>query len=355
MRTWPLRQRRYPPVSLKYTAMSCFGALAFVSGATKFVAKKYGGCGSIFMLHSVVPDETILTLENVHTKVSFLERSIRYFIKKKIAIVSLSDALSRIQSGSNERFVCFTFDDGYRDNLTHALPIFKKYGAPMTIYVTSAFLQRRYQEYSWGQLRHLVMDHTKTIGDALPARLDMGSASEKIRAYQKLSHWIRNGTLDQGRLETMFGQHHVTVSDCLDRDAFSFSELAEAAHNEPLLEIGAHTQTHPRLASLDGETVECEMRENRACLEKIVEREIRHFAYPYGDRHSCGEREFEVAKLVGFETAVTTRIGNLFPNHAQHRWSLPRLRFIGPCETLGFIESQRSGIVTAVETAVGRS
>jgi peptidoglycan/xylan/chitin deacetylase (PgdA/CDA1 family) len=342
-------------MGFKYSAMSCFGQLALTSGATTLFAKLRGGRGSIFMLHSVLADDAILPLENVHTKAGFLERIIRHFIKDRVAIVSLSDAMSRIQKGSNERFVCFTFDDGYRDNVTRALPIFKKYGVPMTIYVTSAFLQRRYSEYSWGQLRHLVMDHTKTIGDAVPERLDMTSASEKLRAYKKLLHWMKNGTLDQDRLEMMFSQHNVTVSDCLDRDALSQTELAEVAHNEPLVEIGAHTQTHPRLSSLDRKTAEDEMRENKAYLEEIIDREIRHFAYPYGDHQSCGEREFELAKLVGFESAVTTRIANLTSSHAQQRWSLPRLRFIGPCETLGFIESQRSGIVTALASAVGQS
>jgi len=43
-------------------------------------------------------------------------------------VLALSDALAKLETGSAQRFVCFTFDDGYRDNLTLALPIFKKYG-----------------------------------------------------------------------------------------------------------------------------------------------------------------------------------------------------------------------------------
>jgi hypothetical protein len=88
-------------------------------------------------------------------------------------------------------------------------------------------------------------------------------------------------------------------------------------------------------------------------LESIADREVRHFAYPFGDAMSCGARDFRLAQAAGFETAVTTRIGNLFPDHLQHRWCLPRLRFLGPCESLGFMESQRSGAVTALATRFG--
>ncbi len=335
-------------MSIKHKAISYLSGLAVASGAASLFTKRHGGCGSIFMLHSIVPDDTILPLENVHTKIGFLDRVIRHFIKERIEIISLSDAMSRLERGSTERFACFTFDDGYRDNVTRALPVFKRYGIPMTIYVTSAFLERRYSDYWWGQLRHLVMDHSAIIGEAAPERLSMASASEKIRAYRKITNWVKDGTLDEDRLRILFDQHNVSSSDCLDRDALSDGELAAAALNEPLLEIGAHTDTHVRLASLDKEAAEADMKKNKMHLEKTIQREVRHFAYPYGDPSSCGEREFQLAKAVGFETAVTTRIGNLFADHALQRWALPRLRFLGACETLGFIEGQRSGMMSVL-------
>jgi peptidoglycan/xylan/chitin deacetylase (PgdA/CDA1 family) len=340
-------------MTLKHTAILRLGQFAKASGLANLATRKYGGVGAIFMLHSIVGDNYSLPRENPQTSARFLEQIIRYFLAQQIPVLSLSDGLGKIELGSTRRFVSFTFDDGYRDNLTIALPIFKKYGLPFTVYVTSAFLERQYPEYWWGQLRHLVMDNSAIEGDILGERLPMSSWEEKIRAYRKLTRWIKNGKLGDKKLAALFEQHHITASDALDRDALSAAELAAAARSEPLLEIGGHTATHARLATLDEPAALIDMVKNKRQLETIIEREVCHFAYPYGDTASCGQREFRLANAAGFTTAVTTRIGNLFPEHLEHRFALPRLRFVGPCESIGIMESQRSGAVTALETRFG--
>src|SRR5258708_32656481 len=51
-------------------------------------------------------------------------------------VARLDDTLS----GARERLVAITFDDGYRDNLTVALPLLEKFGLPMTLFVTAGFV-----------------------------------------------------------------------------------------------------------------------------------------------------------------------------------------------------------------------
>lgn len=339
-------------MSFKHIAIRHVGNIAAASGLAGLAAGRYGGVGSIFMLHSIVGDDYLLPRENVQTSAGFLEKIIRYYISKRIAVVSLSDAVLRLENGLAEPFVCFTFDDGYRDNLSVALPIFKKYQLPFTIFVTSAFLERKPVDYWWGQLRHLVMDHPVTVGDVLKERLPLTSTREKLRAYKKIRGWIQDGTIGPVALELLFEQHGVPISDCLDRDAFDTRELIQAS-NEDLLEIGGHTVSHRRLSQLDEHSALDDMKQNKLQLEGLIGREVRHFCYPFGDEASCGEREFRLAEAAGFKTAVTSRIGNLFPDHLRHRFALPRLRFLGPCEGLGFIESQRSGAVTALQSRFG--
>jgi peptidoglycan/xylan/chitin deacetylase (PgdA/CDA1 family) len=337
----------------KHTAMRWLGQMAESSGLTALAARKYGGAGAILMLHSVVADDDPLPLENTHTSAAFLEKTIRYYLAQRVAVLSLSDAIAQLESGSTRRFVSFTLDDGYRDNLTVALPIFKKYGVPFTIYVTSAFLERRCEDYGWGQVRHLVRDNSAIDVSALEQHLIMGSREEKLQAYYKLKRWMRDGTLGPEAQSALFETYRMTASEALDRDALTVAELASAARAEPLLEIGGHTTTHSRLALLDEAAASDDIGHNKRQLEAIIDREVRHFAYPFGDPASCGAREFRLAKAAGFATAVTTRVGNLFASHTQHRWCLPRLRFLGPCEGLGFMECQRSGAVTAVATGFG--
>ena len=47
--------------------------------------------------------------------------------------------MRRLREEDERRFVCFTFDDGYRDNLEYAYPLFRRRGIPLTLYVPTDF------------------------------------------------------------------------------------------------------------------------------------------------------------------------------------------------------------------------
>jgi peptidoglycan/xylan/chitin deacetylase (PgdA/CDA1 family) len=63
-------------------------------------------------------------------------------------------------------------------------------------------------------------------------------------------------------------------------------------------------------------------------LESTIQREVRHFAYPFGEMNTADEREARIAESAGFVTAVTTRTGNLFFEHAEFPFLLPRLTIL---------------------------
>ena len=66
-----------------------------------------------------------------------------------------------------------------------------------------------------------------------------------------------------------------------------------------------------------------------AVLQAALGKMPAHFSYPIGDDSAAGTREFRLAQEVGYETAVTTRPGVLFPEHADHLAALPRLSING--------------------------
>src|SRR5581483_6155530 len=79
------------------------------------------GMGVIFMLHRVAkPSEPILAT-NLVAQGTFLDRALAHIEELGWDIVSLDEASRRIATGESERFVCFTFDDGYKDTLEIAL------------------------------------------------------------------------------------------------------------------------------------------------------------------------------------------------------------------------------------------
>lgn len=138
------------------------------------------------------------------------------------------------------RAICMTFDDGYLDNLTTALPILEQYGIPAIFYIATDFIERRVHK---------------------------------------------------------------------EQPMCSLAELRKlAAH--PLVTIGSHTISHPRLDRIDPERARSEIAGGKARLEEWLGTEIRHFAYPKGRYHAG---TVELVKEAGFATAVTVAAGPLDP------------------------------------------
>ena len=115
----------------------------------------------------------------------------------------------------------------------------------------------------------------------------------------------------------------------------------------PLVSIGGHTTTHAALSTLPAEDVRREMADNKAFLERLLDKDVKHFAYPYGDARACGAREFEIAREVGFTSATTVAASPIFPPHRDRLHSLPRVA-VRPDETPESLYYRASGISLAL-------
>ena len=85
-----------------------------------------------------------------------------------------------------------------------------------------------------------------------------------------------------------------------------------------------------------------------ARIEAALQRPVLHLAYPYGDRHAAGPREFALARAAGFKTAVTTRPGMLFPESADYLTALPRVSLNGNFQDARILPVLTSGAATAM-------
>ncbi len=125
------------------TAGIRFGLEAlYFTGAWKLFGPLSSGIGTIFTLHHVRPASADAFQPNALLEIepAFLETLIEYLRYKKVDMVSLAEAKRRLREQDYERrFVCFTLDDGYRDNLEHAYPIFKKHGVPAALFIATSF------------------------------------------------------------------------------------------------------------------------------------------------------------------------------------------------------------------------
>src|SRR5262249_11027387 len=114
----------------------------YYSGAHRLLRPLFAGVGAIFMLHHVRPRDGRQFQPNHHLEIepSFLRATLSHLRAHDIDIVTMDEAHRRlVEKNFARRFACFTLDDGYRDNRDHALPVFREFDAPCTVYAVSDF------------------------------------------------------------------------------------------------------------------------------------------------------------------------------------------------------------------------
>ena len=103
--------------------------LLFYSGASQALRGVCGGMGAIFMLHHIRPGggqrEGFAPNAGLEITPQFLDEVIVHTRARGFDLVSLEEAVSRIETPNARPFAAFSIDDGYRDNLTHAWPVFR--------------------------------------------------------------------------------------------------------------------------------------------------------------------------------------------------------------------------------------
>ena len=326
----------------------------YFSGAHHLLRPIFGGVGVVFMLHHVRPRDGREFQPNHHLEVepSFLRATLSYLRACDIEIVTMDEAHRRLASKDfARRFAVFTLDDGYRDNRDHALPVFREFDAPCTVYAVTDFAS------GTGRLWWVAMERAIAKADAIEVkiggrmtRMEAKTAAEKQAAFDRLHEWLRALPSEHDVLREMAGlcaRHGVDESAISRELCLSWDEL-KAFANDPLVTIGAHTITHPNLAKQSEQVALNELKTSREWLEAALGRPVLHLAYPYGDSVAAGPREFALAKAAGFKTAVTTRPGMIYPESADHMTALQRVSLNGNFQDERILPVLTSGTATAM-------
>jgi peptidoglycan/xylan/chitin deacetylase (PgdA/CDA1 family) len=208
-------------------------------------------------------------------------------------------------------------------------------------------------DHWWSGLAEIIRRHDAVAVEETGVRYRTSTLGEKVAALRALKGAVQEAAISSAGLAALYTAYDINLAEILDRDALNESELRRlAAH--PLVEIGAHTTTHPHLSRLTASAARRELKSNKDWLEGLLDRPVRHFAYPFGGPSSCGRREVALARELGFRSAVTTRIGNLFAAHRHHLTALPRLRLFSEYRNLRLIDFQRNGAAGAFLTKFGK-
>lgn len=257
------------------------------------------------------------------------------------------EQLSQALMGGNlaARSVVVTFDDGYADNFYEARPLLERYGIPATVFMITGYIGRN-REFWWDELDRLFLQP-----GALPEKLDLSVNGSTYRwELDESAHYgeeafrrrWRAGDETRGSYHTLYKSlwkllHPKTEDERQSvlhqlrgwagakevvRPGYRPLSLEEvvALGQAELIEVGAHTVTHPALRRLSRDSQRDEIVGSKSRLEEILDRPVTSFSYPYGN---LSEQTVGIVREAGFSCACSTRAGAVRPS--SERFQLPRM------------------------------
>jgi peptidoglycan/xylan/chitin deacetylase (PgdA/CDA1 family) len=254
---------------------------------------------------------------------SLFARQMRFLAKhyQVLTINQLCDVLEGTSPIPARPIACVTFDDGWLDNWTEALPVLRRYRIPATIFVSCNCIDN----ISWYWLERLkfviahahrcLVDRTLSGPDRLTLEKNM-----RMLGLDALCHELAPNLgamlLQLARQIAHDGENEQRQWQAWTEELAEYSRLAEMQYfmtwdqlrslQNQGIEIGAHSLTHTDLTTLSHQQVTREIEGSKSRLESQLQRTIHNFAFPYGKHNSTTE---EVLRTAGFRSASTTVIG----------------------------------------------
>jgi peptidoglycan/xylan/chitin deacetylase (PgdA/CDA1 family) len=234
------------------------------------------------------------------------------YLRKNFTPIGMAQAAALIEQGRPlpDRSVSVTLDDGYLDNLEHALPILERHHMPATLFVPTGGIEND-ERLWWDRVIHAFASTRKT--EVAPALAGLSTGTRL-----SLAPWSRAGTLElvlAALWERPLAETLERVAD-LERDllpADAGPGGARRMNADQILEmhrrgieIGAHTVNHPNLTLESTSSVRWEMETSRQTLQRLCDAEVSGFAYPAGWKN---ETTVAQARAAGFRYAVATTSG----------------------------------------------
>lgn len=231
------------------------------------------------------------------------------FVSRNFNVLPFGQAVSLLGSGKlPAAAACITFDDGYQDNFSVAMPILQGYGVVGTFFIATGFLNggRMWND----DIIEAVRAFPNEIADWSAFGLgqhDLTTHQGRLLAIDAVLSKLRYFPHDQ---RGAIAREIARSAGLQDDSALMMTSDEVRSLRAAGMELGAHTHTHPILSALSENEAESEIAQGKAELEAILGETVTSFAYPNGNtRRDLGLRDAGIVKRLGFVGAVTTDWG----------------------------------------------
>ena len=295
------------------------------NGLYKFIANRLSPAGvhgklSILIYHRVLPEQDPL-FPNEVTRATFEAQMAS--LKAVFNVLPLAQAVERMKAGTlPARAACITFDDGYADNVTVALPILQRQGLTATFFIATDYLNggRMFNDTVVEAIRHAACNRLDLSELGLGVH-DVSSDAAKRQAIRKILLVIKYLPVAEREAQAK-RISELAMSITLPDGLMMTTEQLRFLHLSGM-EIGGHTASHPILAGLSSDAVKQEILSGKQFLEDTLGTAVRLFAYPNGKLGDDFLREHAaIVRDLGFVAAASTQSG--FATPSSDLFLLPR-------------------------------
>jgi peptidoglycan/xylan/chitin deacetylase (PgdA/CDA1 family) len=219
-------------------------------------------------------------------------------LRRYLVVLSVTELAERLASGAPipDGACIITFDDGWRDNFTNALPILRQHQLPALVFLPANFIGGT--RVFWQEtMVHLLTRALRAVraGDAvaarIPARLEpfgldflLSVADEDLRdaIFRAVDRLKRT---DPARVSTLIGDLAADLGVALDDfaavDGFmNWEQVREMAQHD--VTFGGHGAEHRLLTYVSPDEARAEIGASRAMMAARFADTVPTFSYPNG-------------------------------------------------------------------------
>lgn len=281
--------------------------------------------GAILILHRVdtINPDRLWYNEHLNVSPDYLDGFLTYAKRKGFSFVSLDELVDIVSKKKRARkILSITLDDGYRDNFTNGLPLFKTHKTPFCIYVATRLPEKK-MTYWWYLIEDIILQQNESVVLNNEVSLSCKTKEEKENAFLFVRDEILK--LPQQDFDAAFSNllNHYSFDLTTYNDIFPLTwEMISQLGQEPLATIGSHTHSHISMSGCSKEMITEDILQSIKLLKEKAGIQPRHFAYPYGDDIAVKDYHLEIVKEMGFKTIATIHEGSL--SYQTELTALPR-------------------------------
>ncbi len=295
---------------MKETLRNIIGKTLIASGFTRLSRRMIPKDGAVILYGHRLSADNEGYLQGLDPR--FFDQQLTY-LTSSYSIISLSELLGYYHRKATipRNAIVVTFDDGFRDNFIHGLPLLRKHGVSACVFVTTDSIQTG--RLPWSQ--RLGYMFQKTTCDSIlhplsgPKPFPLKQVADRKRAYQNVKRTIRRMVFDQ-REESL-----EQISALLDVVPPSDRMLTWDHCRELMragIEIGAHTVSHALLDEIPLEAARAEIQGSMDAIRDNLGLEHPPFCFPAG---SFSDELVGMVREIGFSSVFkpvhTVRVNNL--------------------------------------------